>query len=520
MSTLKGNIQSISVDKEKITFAGQYRGMPESGGSFTLNIYESFPFEPEINPFLAIPADQATVAVSKASGSFTLSISRLKNGIDRIYSRFRVGVADSAGMVKLFTGICYVDDLNEIAEWDYEYPTAGTIKGLQVNMLEDAIKLGIGHAALNLNLPTIIRPEKTNTTLTYRMDGQEYYFDGEYLARFDQRVKELSDHNIVVNLILLNSLKWDGIEIHPNMRRQLVHPDYNPQGLISAFNVVTPEGFAYYKAFIEFVAERYTRPDHRYGRACGFIIGNEVDCQWMWCNAGDKTIRQYVREYGMALRTAFYAARKKYAQARIYISLTHHWNMTFKRSPRRFYKGRDVLGILNRNCTHEGNYDWSIAYHPYPQDLTKADFWKDDTATFSLDTGRITFKNIEILSQYLSQPQNLYAGRLRHIILSEQGFHSDENEQSEQLQAAAYAFAFWRIERTPGIEAFILHAHVDNRDEFNLNLGIWRRDKNSPLPNAPGSPKPIYEVFKGIDRPGRETIFEKAKKVVTEEYWK
>lgn len=519
MSAIKGTIQTIAVDQEAITFSGQCHGLPKSGGSFTLNIYESLPFEPEINPFIARPADRATVALEAAGGGFTVSIPRYKNGVDRIYSRFRAGAAVAKGSVHLFAGICYVDSLGNISLGDYDFPTASTIKGLQVNMVDDAIQLGVGHAAQNLNQGDIIRPVKTSTTITYVMDGKEYYFDGEYLAGFDQRIKELSDHNIVVYLILLNSLKW-GREMHPDMRTQLLHPDYNPQGLISAFNVVTPEGLAHYKAFVEFVAERYTRPDHPYGQACGFIIGNEVDCQWMWCNAGEKTVREYVREYGIAMRTAFYAARKKYAQARIYISMTHLWNLTFKRSPRRFYKGRDVLEILNRNSIREGNYDWCVAYHPYPQDLAHSDFWHDDTATFSLDTGRITFKNIEILSQYLSQPHMLFHGRLRHIILSEQGFHSDETEESEKIQAAAYAFAYWRIERTPGIEAFILHAHVDNRDEFNLNLGIWRRDKTSSSPSKPGSPKPVYAVFKGIDRPGREAILEEAKKVVTPEFWR
>mgnify|MGYP001768382154 CR=1 FL=1 len=90
----------------------------------------------------------------------------------------------------------------------------------------------------------------------------------------------------------------------------------------------------------------------------------------------------------------------------------------------------------------------------------------------------------------------------------------------ERLQAAAYAFAYWKVAHTPGIESFILHAHVDNRDEFNLNLGIWRRDKSSPLPSAPGTPKPVYEVFKEIDGPQGEQYLTAAKQVVGKRYWK
>ena len=417
-------------------------------------------------------------------------------------------------------GLNPVTPSSKVTPWDYPYPTSPTIKGLQVRMVDDAIKLGVGHAAINLNIGNILRPAKTDQTITFIIDGREFYFDGAYLTGFDKQVKELSDRGIVVNLILLNSPVWDGIEIHPDLRSVLLHPDYDPEGRISAFNVVTEEGLAYYKAFIGFVAERYTRPDAQYGRACGYIIGNEVDTQWVWCNAGEKTVDGYVREYAVAMRTAFDTARRKYRQARVYISLTHLWNMTHEDNPMRYYRGREVIEKLNEISTRDGNYDWSVAYHPYPENLFQGKFWEDKTAIDSFDTPRITFKNIEILPRYFSQPHLLYDGRLRHIILSEQGFHSDESEESERIQAAAYAFAYWKIAQIHGIESFILHAHVDHRDEFDLNLGLWRRDKASPIPNAPGSPKPIYFVFRDIDGPNQQDVFQKAREVIGEEHWK
>jgi hypothetical protein len=404
--------------------------------------------------------------------------------------------------------------------WDYPYPSSNTLKGLQVHMVDDAIRLGVGHAALNLNQGTIALPAKTDRSVTYTLDGRDFYFDGEYLAGYDRRVKELSDRGIVVTLILLNSPKWDGVEVHPDLRQALLHPDYDPRGFISAFNVVTAEGLAHYRAFVEFVAERYTRPDAAHGRACGFIVGNEVDSGWIWCNAGQKTVEQYVREYAVAVRTAFDAARSKYRQARVYISLDHLWTIPFPGDPEHCYKGKDVIDQLSAIYAREGDFDWSVAYHPYPQDLSHPDFWHDDTAIDAFDTPRITFRNIDVLTRYLSQPQFLYGGRQRHIILSEQGFHSDETPEGERLQAAAYAYAYWKVARTPGIDSFILHAHVDNRDEFNLNLGLWRRDKASSSPSAPGSPKPIYDVFRDIDGPRHDEIIAWAKEVVGEADWK
>jgi hypothetical protein len=491
-------VQKIVVDGETLRIQG-----------------DGAPGELEVLELRPLAASSTPVAVtSSPDGTFSIVLPRFDNGRDRLYSRFQVRQGET-----LVPGVCYVTDLVDIATYDYPFPPAHTIKGLQVRDVEDALQLGIAHAALNLNQPTIMRPRPDDTTITYEMDGQAFYFDGAYMAQFDERVRELSAHGVTVYLILLNSRNWDNVPLHPDMAETLLHPEYDPEGFISAFNVVTEAGLAHYKAFVEFVAARYSRDDQQYGRVSGYIISNEVDAQWIWSNAGEKTVEDYMQEYAVAVRMAFYAARTQYSQARVYLSLTHHWTLPHTTNPLRTYAGRDIIEIMNRLSTAEGDFDWSVAYHPYPQDLRIPNFWDDDQALDTLDTPLITFKNIEVLTRYMRQAHLLYAGRIRHIILSEQGLNSEETEESERIQAAAYALAYWKIARTQGIEAFIYHAHVDHRDEFNLNLGIRRRDKSSDSPNAPGEPKPIYHVFKGIDGANAETLFADAQAVIGAAHW-
>lgn len=492
-------IQKIIVDREEIQIQGE-------GAAGTLEVYAYQPLE-------AVTAGGQPAAASiSEGGKFSITMPRFFNGRDRLYSRFMVRQGES-----FIPGVCYATDLIGIAAYDYPFPQAYTIKGLQVHDVEDAIQLGVAHAALNLNQPTVMLPQPSETTISYEMDGQTFYFDGKFFEDFDERVKELSSHGVTVYLILLNSAGWGGLKLQPEMANILIHPNYDSEGFISAFNVVT--GLAHYKAFVEFIAERYSRDDQQYGRVAGYIIGNEVDAAWIWSNAGEKTVEAYMQEYAVAVRTAFYAARKKYSQARVYISLTHHWTLPHITNPLRTYAGRDVIEIMNRVSIEEGSFDWSVAYHPYPQDLRIPSFWNDDKALDALDTPLITFKNIEVLTRYMRQEHLLYDGKIRHIILSEQGLNSEENAESERIQAAAYALAYWKIARANGIEAFIYHAHVDHRDEFGLNLGIRRRDKSSDSPNAPGEPKPIYHVFKGIDGENAEALFADAKKVIGEGHW-
>lgn len=119
----------------------------------------------------------------------------------------------------------------------------------------------------------------------------------------------------------------------------------------------------------------------------------------------------------------------------------------------------------------------------------------------------------------MQQSDYLYDNKPRKIILSEQGFNSHETDESEQLQAAAYCLAYEKIRRIPAIDAFILHAHVDNRDEFGLNLGIWARDKESEIRNKASRKKPIYNVFKYIDTDKRDEMISYAKSIIGEEVW-
>lgn len=510
-------INSIKADDNKIYISGTVSMEPMKSCK-AVKVYELNPCNNGLKDTETVFYE--TISVYNDILNFRLTIERFKQGIDRIYSKFKVSYEAESGLeAEYFEGVCYVTELCNISKYDYEYPSSTTKKGLQVYMIDDAVKLGIQHAALNLNLPSIAVPGKEINTVSYYTDNKEYYFNQEYLDKFDKRVKELSDNNIIVTLILLNSIKWDNTEIREEMKSILLHPNYNKEGFISAFNVVTEEGLDYYKAFIEFITDRYTRPDQKYGRVSGFIIGNEITTQWVWGNAGEKTVEEYMDEYILALRTAYYASRKKYSQSRIYISMDHFWTMSYEENALHSYKGKEVIDILNRKCTEEGNFPWNVAYHPYPENLNNPDFWNDKTATDSFDTGRITFKNIQILPQYLSQEQYLYNGEQRHIILSEQGFNSKETEESEKLQAAAYLLAYMKIENIQGIDSFILHAHVDNRDEFGLNLGLWRRDKDNASSNAPGSPKLIYYVFRDVDNENRCKYMNLAKEVLDESSW-
>ncbi|MCQ2433477.1 MAG: DUF5722 domain-containing protein, partial [Clostridia bacterium] len=402
---------------------------------------------------------------------------------------------------EILPGKCYAEVLDFPRVYEDDYPTAGTIKGLQVTDVEDAIALGVKHAAHNVAITDLMRAEPTENTITFPFDGVDYYFDKTRLEYHDRTISELSSHGILVTLILLCSKHWN-TETPENMYRALLHPDFipnmnDPDVHLSAFNMTTDEGIRHYMAFIAFLTTHYSGKHPEYGKAVGYIISNEVNSQWVWGNAGNMPVEAYTKEYTTALRLAWQVSASLSKSHRIYVSLDHFWTGALSGDKMKYYGSRDVLTLINRYAKAEGEVGWNVAFHPYPEDLNFPDFWNDKTASEDFDTYRITFKNLKVLARFLEQEEFLCFGVRRRIILSEQGFNSHWTPESEILQACAYGRAYRTCMEIPEIDSFILHAHRDNAGEFGLNLGILRRKREN---NEIDGPKPIYYVFKAIDQ--------------------
>jgi hypothetical protein len=218
------------------------------------------------------------------------------------------------------------------------------------------------------------------------------------------------------------------------------------------------------------------------------------------------------------MRLAHDAVRRQSSWARVYLSLEHHWNIRYDRkSEHTSFPGREFIDYFARRARADGDFDWHVAFHPYPENLFEPRFWMDKSASDNvLTTPRITFKNIELLPAYLRRPELLYKGQPRRIILSEQGFHTPKGTNGEIIQAAAYALAYKKIESVERIDAFILHRHVDHKDEGGLMLGL-----RSLMPNATEArpKKKSWEVFRAADTPEWEKAFEFALPVVGLKNW-
>jgi hypothetical protein len=465
----------------------------------------------EIRAGQPISAGAVVTPQLELQGSKTMSFPRFHGKSDRASNGFVAMVKHPVlGKVPV-GGVRFADSLPP-AKDARPFPKTDSKKGLQVQMVDDAIALGVRHAGLNLSLGALIDLSKKPGNPTWQLDGETYSFRKSYLDSLN--VKKLTESGMAVYLIILaiqsNQPDMDAAILHPSRDAQLPNK-------IAAFDTTTPRGERLWRATMEFLADWFSRPNDENGRVAGYVIGNEVNVHWQWHNLGRMPRNAMVADYERQMRLANTAVRKSSATARVYMSLTHFWTIDPDKDHWRSMPGKYLIEEFARQARAGGDYDWHLAHHPYPENLGNPRTWEDKTAPQTQEAGRITFKNLEQLDQFFARPENLYRGKQRSIILSEQGFHAKEKPNGERDQAAGYCYAWAKIARIPSIEAFILHRHVDHQYEGGLNLGLWTRKPESIA--TPDKQRPMYQCFKAAGTPEEEAAFRFALPVIGIENW-
>ncbi|MCA9039992.1 MAG: hypothetical protein KDA65_06590 [Planctomycetaceae bacterium] len=471
-----------------------------------LKLIELLPFEAD-SQYLTKPAAWEGIA-----DAFPRSLPRFVKKRDRLYSRW-ILIDQATG--KSLTSFTYAQPDSEIAAHRTAINWPASPKGVQcVVDVDDVLKLGVKYVAQNVDIRPLFDLNK-KSNLTWAVDGEKFHFNSGAIQGLDHYVSRMTDAGVNVTFILLNY-----VPTRPDPSNPLIHPQTNltdAPNHLGAFNLTDEAGYRHYRAVVEFLADRYTAGKPEQGTISGIIIGNELQAHWWWYNLGQMPADEVISEYARALRVAQLAVSKAHPELRTYVSLDQHWTHYMIEDKTKFIPGKQFLEGLNQQIKTEGNFPWHVAQHPYPQNLFNPRTWSDDQATYDLDTKKITFRNLEVLTTFLHQPEFLYQGKPRRIILSEQGFHCEEGEAGERVQAAAYAYAFYRTRQFEEIDAFILHRHVDHAHEGGLRLGL--RAFAPGTFTSPGEKRMIYDVFQQADSDDWEQHFEFAKPIIGIQSW-
>jgi hypothetical protein len=496
-----GSIDSVTATEETITVEGTLA----SGGSRTLELYELATYE---STAVVQDIDPVTTATA-AGGSFSIDLERHDGDRDRYFSKFLVRDPDASADVD---DPYYVTDVEFDPVYSGSHQTPQNKKGIDVRMVGDVEELGVSSTKVNIVAHQYIKQEEPENSIEHEVDGQTFYFDADAVEGLDNEITQLSQNGTPVFAVIL-SLEPDNFMTHPDAVDAQRATTY-------AFNTVEPEGVRHYRAFLDFMMQRYSRDDEKYGRLSHYIISNEVDASWVWNNMGEKTVSEMVADYVPAVRIAHQVAQQYDPDIKAEISLTHNWGETTHDNPTRFYAGQDVVEEFDRVAKRHGNFHWHVAFHPYPQNLRDPRFWTDEKGQDRPDSPMITFKNLHVLPEYFAQDRLKFRGQRRHIDLTEQGFDTRRGAPNpEEEQAAAYALSYYKTASLDGIDNYIYHRHVDHANEGGLRFGLWTEDADAGGPNTPDEKKVLYEVFQKIDTPASLEVAEFAKDVIGIDDW-
>ena len=499
-------VSRVTVNDDRVEVSGDIKGMP--GEVYLCEV----PMFRELTE-----KDFLTVQRVKGPKKFKADFDRYAEvdgqRYDRLYSRWVLAQKSQNGMLICSHGH-YADDVKAKYDLPHEVPASKKgIGGFGANRFaSDLDSLDITSVTVNMWLG-FMSLTPSDDAIPFDYNGRTYYADRKAIEGFDKTLRYTAARDVIVNAIVLIAPERSFADKAAG--RLFEHPDFDPAGIYTMPNMTTLESLNLYAAAIDFLAERYSRPDKKYGRVHHWIAHNEVDAGWVWTNAGIKTPLRFMDIYIKSMRLLYYTARKYSPHPEVFITLTHYWQ---SRHNEYCYPSAQLLELLVDYTQAEGDFKWGVAHHPYPQSLFEPKSWLDDQATFDYDTPQITFKNLEVLDAWIKQPRALYQGKIkRTVFLSEQNPNSkDYSEEALREQAAGMAYAMKKLEACDGIDAYQMHGWFDQRAEGGLRIGVrgFMDDETDP-----GGRKPAWFVFQAFGTDREDEVFEFAKDIIGIDDW-
>lgn len=473
-------VTNVQVTSDKVIIKGN------CGGSGTYLLAEITPWQ-DVTELEKYPYTQ-----DLSGGGFTVTVDRIvpnREGIryDKVFSKWAVVKVDGDRQT-LDSHARYADDV--VPKKSPEAVPLRNKKGFGAGDIDlyfsDCKEMNVGSITMNVVLNDYITGEGSG----YSYGGQNYSLGAfkDYVDRVTRRAGEM---DLVVSAIILcqtNSIFKD--------------PE-NKGGNYTMPNLTTAKAFNLYAAALEHMASTHCTPGNRISH---WIMHNEVDFANEWTNMGDQPMMRYLDRYIKSMRICYNIARQYDQNASVLGSYTHCWAKADGS-----FAPKMMLEKTVEYSSAEGDFRWGVAYHPYPQNLTKPSFWIDDTqATYSLNSKYVTFKNLEVIDAWIRQKENFYKGKTKRVLfLSEQGTNSPSYSESDlALQAAGGAWAWKKVSKLDGIDAIQWHNWADNKAEGGLRIGL-RTFAEGSVSNL--TPKPVWYVWKAAGTAEEDSVFDQYK---------
>lgn len=428
--------------------------------------------------------DGKIVAKADAGASVTVTFPLNYNTADSNLSRkFLIAMKKNGSMVQV-SDEHYITNPEALAGYTSERMNTG-IKGILPDIpgtiRGDLQELGIQQVVYNIYVDDICSDASVPGAVPFEYNGRVWYFDSDVLRHYDDAVRTFNSLEMQVTMVLLNKGEGEYSQdlIHP-MARGASCPGY-------ALNIAEPSGTEHLKAIGAFLGQRYCGMTGC-GQIDNWILGNEVNARTSWWYTSSDSLDSNVGFYVKAFRIIYNEMKAMNANVRIYNSIDQEWNR--KSNPGSFL-AKEYLDRFNYYINREGNIDWGLSYHPYNSPLYDPYAWNGPAVWVkdTIETPYITMQNIDILIDYMHQPQFLNpAGEVRSISLAEVGYTSDFGTEHQE---ASVAYGYLKAASLPDVDAFMLFRLTDDAHEMESHLDLGLIDQS-------GNRKPAFDIYKKL----------------------
>ncbi|MGN0191538.1 MAG: DUF5722 domain-containing protein [Candidatus Cryptobacteroides sp.] len=472
------SVTNVTVTADKVSVSGV------CVGSCVYALVDVAPYE-EMTTMTEFPQTTMLDGPGEFTKTFPRFYARDGKRYDRALSRWAIiRIRRATGLSELVSSARYADNVEQ--KYSAAAASAASKKGLGAGSGElywqDVDELGVGSVTVNLSLTDYF--STTSVSGWERiMYGQQYFWmNTSKFEELDSFLLEASQRSAVVFGIVLIPL--DSVLADPeNDGGRYAMPNLTDAGAVNA-----------YAAVMDYMANRYSTGT--YGRIHHWIIHNEVDEGYKWTNMGVQPEEKYIDRYVKSMRLCYNIVRQYDSNASVLASFAHSWYDATEK-----YTAFNMLEHIARYSAREGDFNWGVAYHSYPYDLSIPYFWSYDPAhgvSLSRKSPYVTPYNLEVVNDWILQSAHRHPdGRKRLLVLSEQGINArydvaDEYKANEYVMQAAGAAWMWKkANALAGIDFVHWHAWRDGADD-GLNLGL----RHSPSWSEPSAKKEVYDVWK------------------------
>ncbi len=415
------------------------------------------------------------------------------NDGERYRSKYILALGEGADYSVV--GTCYVENPDVLSENGAKRIAAGTKKGITYSgaLASDISGLGIGHAVIPIVIDDYISsvsgdPQYSRSTL-----GVTTHFDPTRVRQLDAQVTALADTGVQIYFRFL----LDGSD------RNTTEPTaalYGEHASDTALNYgITPDTKVSYQItnnVFTFFSERYAK---NAAAPIDYILGYHVN-EWETRYAlgiDTKDAASAAKAYAFAFRLCDAALRANSENSRVYVPVSNLW-ASAKPFLRAFAKE------MGRN-TH-----WNIAAAPYASDAMDDSIWDDTAAADDMSSLYLTVKNLELLGEFLREPELQRGKYMRNVIIDDFAVHGTSGDlASQERQAASFVYAYYKVSTLDFIDAFVWHRMIDGAGE-HCSLGLRQLD---------ASEKPVYRLFAAIDSPLGTDAAKEYAKIAGEKKW-